>query len=462
MKDTISQFSRCCARINPHGSIQAILKRELQNSISKKRRMHFGVTDICNPLQTYYKLRYPQGFEDSVEKKRKFVLGNRQHWILQEKFKQIEGFEDNEITIDGRLLDIRLVGRIDSKNNGGIWEIKSKEELPTSVEELIEKHSQDIEQLCFYSIIDPSSPKENFLIFTTHHDAEKTKSFKITIKDLGKIKEVVLKRIEKLNGWLDTNDASKHNHKCRYCEENCSLRRDGNCNHFLKGDFPCEVSNFIEISEAPVLDRKLKNIQIYEEEPLRFPMYSLITPRKFFLRKMLDKEENYDNMIRNECSLFIQNLLYNNNMLISSKENKELNQSQKNPKILLPRKSFIKLNLAGDEKIYPLLIHINEKGNPLVNPSSYKIGELGLYCANNGLNKGYLLVYYPNQENEIKVYEVNYNFDKDSVKPIKEIIEILSNQKRDEILKLPACPSFMCSDCIYKEECVKLFGEENA
>lgn len=457
MEDITQQISKFALNPNNHGSLSGIIKNNLNKQIIKKRKEYWAVTDICNPLQTYFKVKYPEYYKDSIETKKKFALGNKQHAILQKKLELLEGFIDREIIFDGRMLGIDLVGRVDSKIKGNLWEIKSKERLPLDKKELIESYPQDIEQICFYSLIDPEHPKENILILTTHSDFNQIKAFKIKINDLGKIKNLVLNRIDKLNDWLEKDEVPSISFKCRYCYEDCSIRSQNKCSFFENPPLLCEVKNFIEIEEMPEVETQLRQIKIYETDANYFSIFNIITPRQVIHKEYNDiEEEPYDNSYKKQHQQLIQNVLYGEGMSITNEELKKLKNIQKIPEINQYKNSFIKFNLNGEKKIFPLLIHVSENTNPtsLLNVSLYKKGELGLHCLNNGINKGYLISYFPEQNHEIRAFEINYNFEKGTLNEIKEIVKIIKNKDKEKLKDLPMCPSFMCRECVYKNDCL--------
>ncbi len=457
MEDITQQISKFALNPNSHGSLSGIIKNNLNKQITKKRKGYWAVTDISNPLQAYFKIKYPEDYKESIETKKKFALGNKQHAVLQKKLEFLEGFIDREIIFDGRMLGINLIGRVDSKIKENIWEIKSKERLPVDKNELIENYPQDIEQICFYSLIDPEYPKENILIFTTHSDFNQIKAFKIKINDFGKVKNLALNRINNLDTWLDREELPPINFKCRYCYEDCSIRTKNKCPFFENPPLLCGVEDFIEIEEILEIEEQLKKIKIYENDANYFSIFNIITPRQIIHREYTDiEEEPFDNSYKKQHQHLIQNILYEERMSITNDELKRLKDSQKISEINQYKNSFIKLNLNGQEKIFPLLIHVSDNSNPatLLNVSSYKKGELGLQCLNNGISKGYLISYFPEQNNEIRVFEINYNFEKGVLSKLKKIVDILKIKDKEKLNELPMCPSFMCKDCVYRNICL--------
>jgi hypothetical protein len=461
MVDLTEYFSKFAMSTLPHGTLNGIIKNKLNEQQKNKRKNYFSVTDICNPLQTYFKLKYPEKFKDSIETKKRFSLGKRQHWITKKKFEKIDGFVDSEIILDGELIGIPLKGRADAKIKESFWELKSTTNLPENVQELIERIPQGIEQLSFYSLLSSNNPKENYLVITTQSDSNEYKVFKINILDSGKIKNIALNRVTKINEWLDGENEPEVSQKCRYCYENCVIKKEGLCSHFEKESLPCEIKDFIEIEEVPQIEELLKGIKLFDADKtlITYAIYNLITPRKIIHQENNQEieEEEYDNEEKRENKQFIQDILYRLDCNVSFEDWDKIKKRQKIKEIYQNKASFIKFISNGEEKIFPILIHISDSIYPssLIKVSDYKKAELGIHCLNNDSTKGYLIVYFPKQNNEIRVFEISYNFERESLNKLKNIVEIINNKDKSRLKELPKCPSFIHENCVYKEVCVK-------
>lgn len=101
MEDITQQISNFVTNVSSHGTLSGIIKNNLNKQQTKTRKSYYGVTEICNPLQTYFKLKYPEIYKDTIETKKKFSLGNKQHNILQKKLETFDGFIDKEMILDG-------------------------------------------------------------------------------------------------------------------------------------------------------------------------------------------------------------------------------------------------------------------------------------------------------------------------------------------------------------------------
>ncbi|MCK5043929.1 hypothetical protein KAR52_02935 [Candidatus Pacearchaeota archaeon] len=460
MENLVGEFAKFVVNVSPHETLAGILRNKLNEQQKVKRKNYFGVVDICNPLKTYFKLTYPKKFKDSVETKKRFSIGNRQHKITEKKIEQVEGFIDKEIILDGELIGIALKGRVDAKVKKSLWEIKSKEELPKNKEELVNKYPQDLEQLSFYSILDPEKPEVNYIIFTNQTGPEKYKAFKIKILDFGKIKNLALNRIKKLNEWLD-GKVPDDSLRCRYCYDDCIFKANDICSQHENEILPCEVERFVEIGEAPEIEKILEEIKFYniEEELIKYSIFNLIMPRKAFHKENEDIEDkDYDSSERQLNKQLIQNLVYKSNYRISFEDFKKLEDSKKIKEIYQNKNSFIKFTSNGKEMIFPILIHISDSIYPpsLNKVYDYKKGELGIHCFNNGFNKGYLISFFPKQNNELRVFEISYNFNREAIKPLKNVVEILKAKDKEKVKELPKCPDFIHrNECVYKCVCPK-------
>jgi hypothetical protein len=461
MENLIDIFSRC-EKGNPttHGTLTSLFVGKLNDQQIIKRKNYFSVSDICNPLQAYFKYKYPDKFEQSIETKKRFSLGNKRHNIIQKKIEKVDGFVDKEVILDGELLGILLKGRADAKIKKSFWEIKSKPELPTDKEQILKDYPQDIEQLCFYPLLDPEKPLENYLIFTTHLDYDKFKVFKIKILDFGKIKSLALKRISDLTNWLDV-EPPINPMKCRYCFENCSLK-DKECKFFNNQVLPCEVENYVEIEESPEIEEILKNTNLTEfEKEFSYPIYNLIIPRKIINEgnvEVEEEDEEYDNSFKKLNSQLIQDLIYKLGYNISFEEFKSLEETKRIKEISQNKNSFIKIISNQKEVIFPILIHISKSfsSDYLNKVSPYKIGELGVHCFNNKSTKGYIISFFPKQNNELRIFEVNYDFPNEISQPLKKVVEILKENNIEKISELPRCPEFIHKKiCKFRNVCSK-------
>jgi len=455
MEDLIYYMKQFSKKGSPHATFNGIFNQELQKQQKSKRKNYFAVKDICDPLQAYFKLKYPDIFKYTIEIQKKLNIGNKQHYIVEKKFEKLEGFVDKELILDGELLGIPLKGRVDAKIKDSLWELKSKATLPKDVDDLIIKYPQDIEQLVFYSILDPTNPKENYLIFTDYFNTNKYKVFQINILDFGKIKNIAMNRIQKLNECLN-NQKVEDNQRCRYCYKDCEFKKRNICSSFDNPAMPCGVKEFIEIKECKEFEEKLKNINLVEFHNQSIPVYHLIISRKILHQESEgDLEEYAQDEQKKIDKSFINNLIGKSNYNISYQELSNLQDKQKIKGLSQNKNNFIKCVCNGENKIFPLLIHISDKQDPsyLNQISDYKKSELGIYCLNNNSTKGYIITYFPKQNDEIRVFEQNYEFDKGALEKLKTIVEILKTKDKQKLQELPRCPNFIHGNCKYKKIC---------
>jgi hypothetical protein len=458
MDDLTTYFAGFVSKVLPHETLRGIFNKSLNSQESFKRRKYFGVVDICDILQTYFKLKYPDVFEHSIKTKKKFSIGNKHHKIIEKKIEDVEGFVDSEVILDGELMGIALKGRADAKVKDSIWEIKSKAKLPMSVDDLLERYPQDVEQLCFYSLLDPQKPLVNYLVFVSQINPDEYKVFKVSINNLGKVKNLALNRINKLNKWLDSG-LCDNSLRCRYCYDDCVLRMKGICSFFVNKMPQCGVREFISVEEDFEIEKILGNIKFVEDDLVKYSIYNLITPRKVIHRENEDiEEEVYDGGDKFLSKQLISDLVFRD-YGISFEDFKNLENSKRIKEIYQNKSSFIKRVCNGVEKIFPVLIHVSESKHPasLNNPSDYKKGELGIHCLNNKFNKGYLISYFPNQDNEVRVFEITYRFEgeREIVSGLRDVVGILNEKNSERVNELLRCPDFIHRDCVFRGVCEK-------
>jgi len=90
----------------------------------------------------------------------------------------MENFVSSESKLDGMIVGAKVVGKIDAKVDESIIDFKSKINIPQTVNEVITNCPSDVEQLGFYTAIDPLKPKVNYLVFISQKIGQEMKVFK--------------------------------------------------------------------------------------------------------------------------------------------------------------------------------------------------------------------------------------------------------------------------------------------
>ena len=149
---------------------------------------YFYVTHVTNPAQTYSSRLHPE-VKKSPEIARKLARGKQLHYFASIWFKNLPDFYVGEGLLDGAWAGIPGGrGKIDHRIGDSLIEFKTKTEPPNIPEEIVSKYPQDLEQLAFYSVMHPSNPKKNYLVFMRDLPPYEIKAFRIDIKDKGTIK----------------------------------------------------------------------------------------------------------------------------------------------------------------------------------------------------------------------------------------------------------------------------------
>ncbi len=441
-------------RATPDATLRGTLIKARDEQPKTSEKKYFFLTDVCKPLEFYFKTKYPEKFQISIEKRKLFALGDRIHKIMEKAIEKMDNFIDVEANLDGQLIGLPVRGRIDAETNSSIFEFKSKDELPKSVEEIIEKYPQDIEQIAFYAFLDPMKRKEHYLVFVSQDGKYQIKVFKLTVKSHKGIGNELSKRIELLQKVVSGEEQPAIFSRCRYCGNNCELKKENACNLHSNPNPKLSIKDFITLESDKQMEDILKDLAKPHEFIDTFSLFNIITSRKTLHKATSEIElEPFDQdpeKIKNKN--FFETLIYNSKLSISGKEYKTIMDNIKIKEIYLKKNNFIKI---GDE-IHPVLVHVSdsEYKGVLMQPSEYKIGELAMLSALTGFSKGYILTYYPNLSDEIRVFEIKFNFSKDTLRILREIVDILKSKDASKIALLPECPSFIHEDeCAFKEKC---------
>jgi len=292
--DFINSFNpKILSRGDLSGALELIHSKE--ELVFHPTKNYFNITDLCLPADFFMGLKF--GKTKSVWLKGILNQGNKIHRIVQSWLKQHESYFGMEDTLDGYFKGISARGRTDGKILNSIVEIKSIKELPESSEYLIENYPQYLEQLAFYSAIDPMTPKENYLVFITRDYPYKIKSFKMIIKNPEKITAVLKRRIYLLRNLLEEKENSDLFGKCRYCNENyCNIKEL--CQISESDPLGCEIKDSIELTENEEFSNEIKNLrEKYGENFEFYTPYNILHPRKFCLKQTINKEENFQDLL---------------------------------------------------------------------------------------------------------------------------------------------------------------------
>jgi len=459
--ESIIDLMKKSAKIESNDTLAGILKnksREIPKSNSSPPE-YFFLTSVCDPYKEYIIQKFPENnFEKLSEKD--FIVGRKLHSFADRWFKGMDEFVSSESILDGFYLGIKAKGRIDARIGNSIVELKTKHVLPQTAEEILLLNGRDIEQLAFYTVLDPLRPKINFLVFMTQNLPYQFKVFKLEVKDHDKIEEILKKRINNLRGVLFGKNDPLTLGKCRYCFLECNIKKSGKCNPELLKDIGCEVKDYITLFEdLSFKDELEKSIKSLSGNFDFYCIFNILAPRKFFNKHIKDLEDTpyTSNFEEQQNQDYFDHLIYNLDLFKLDKMDLKDIPEPVIDKIYFPKKSWLKIRDLGDPKgkIIPFIAHSSPSkyNRVLQSPSDYKVAELGISLLIHGKTKGLILMFYPNLENQFKVFEVTFNFDPICKQRINEIIKILEDKNNDNFKKLPECPSYIHKDCAYKKEC---------
>ncbi len=443
----INSFNpKCVSREDISGRLEKIHKTD--ELILPSSKGYFNIVDITTPADFFVRERLDK--KRSLFTKSILSQGSKIHRIAESWLKQHEEYFGSEFVLDGYFIGISARGKPDGKISESIIEIKSIKELPENVEEIIEKYAQYLEQLAFYSIIDPLSPNENYLVFITRDYPYKIKSFKVSISDLEKIKKILKRRIHLMKEVSEGKENIEVFGKCRYCNgETCNIKEK--CPLFNLPPLKCEVKDFLSIVESPEFTTEVEKLKKEYGESFEFySAYNILHPRKFCLNKISEKEDVFQTKHSTEKTYF-GNLVYNyireNKFFADKSEIKE--SAFKEFKLNKAHWFLDKSSLTPEGKITPFITHVSDYQN-FDKPHPYKMAELGIYLMVHKLERGMIFQYFP-IKNKVKAFEITFDFHGDYIIELKKIIEGLKTP--ENFKSLPKC-SFGCKDCVYEEECL--------
>lgn len=449
MENVVDFVNKFVIKISPRDDISGRLKvfHNIKEKSIKSFKDYFFVTELCTPTDTF--IGRTIGKEKSQKLKEILAQGNKLHAIVQNWLKKHKDYCGSEAILDGRLIGIPARGLVDGRIDEAIIEIKSIEKLPKTSKEIIEKYPQYIEQVAFYSILDPLNPKENYLVFITKDYPYKIKSFKLSITNSEAIKNILKKRVYFLNEILEGKKNPEILGKCRYCyEKDCSVKGEGKCSLFNLEALKCEVKDHIKLEEDEGFNSEIENLRKKFGENYKFySAYNLLCPRKYCLKELYGLKETFEDE-NSATKIYFGNLIYKFRKKEGSFEEKE---NGKFSEFALNKYNWFKdiTSLYPEGKKTPFITYVTNYPN-FDRPHDYKIAELGVYLIAHGLSKGLIFSYYP-KKNKIKVFEITFDFKGDYFSEIKNIIKGLENP--ENFSSLPKCSDWMCGKCVYFGKC---------
>lgn len=461
--DKMLELAKSVKSIRIDESLSSILKQRVQKE--KSHRFipidYFYVTHLTNPMQFYWEQK-KKDIEKTNEIARKLLLGKKLERTARKWFRNLPSFLLEEGKLDGAWVDIPGVrGNIDYKIGESIIEFKTKDKLPETEKEILEKYPNDIEQLIFYAVLHPDKPIENYLVFMNNIPPYKLKAFKIKIISQENIKNLLKNRIKLLQEAIKTDNPSKLG-RCRYFESGCGYNTQKICECSKYDSLPNEIlKNSIIISFDEEFTKSLENSKDLSSnlEDL-FSTKDIIAPRKYYLNKHLGIKEEWESDNKREgylscLSYMVKGLSLN----LNSKELEYINQSLKEPRLYIAQRWLkIKSSSKPEGEILPYIVKISsiKDKSKISKPSSYFLAELSIICSVYGKSKGLIFIVYPELNDYVQVYEIVYDDISNTLHLVKSILDNLENAIKNKDLSLiHSCPEFMNDNekCPLIKEC---------
>ncbi|MBN2095034.1 MAG: hypothetical protein JW727_03220 [Candidatus Aenigmarchaeota archaeon] len=446
-------------------SLSAILKQKLkaEKGLRAIPKNYFYVTHAANPAKFYWEQKHSQ-VEKTDKVNRKLLLGKRLERIANSWFRSLPDFSVEEGVLDGVWVDIPGVrGSVDYRIGESIVEFKTKDALPEGAETILEKYPQDLEQLCFYSILHPDNPKENYLVFMNNTKPYQLRAFKITILDHGRIKTLLKGRLGLLKKAIAEDNSSMLG-RCRYYESGCEYCDEGICECSKREPLSTDsLRKAVEISFDEKFTSELEKAKNAQKDGSTFSIRDVIAPRKAYLaHKDLEDSSNWTSDPRKEEYLAsLGNVIRKLSLNPTNEEIREVAGQMKEKRLRIPQK-WMKLKSSGKEngEIVPYLVKVSsvKDKKQATRPGDYHLTELAITCAAYGKSRGMIFAIYPEMGDSIRAYEVTFNNINGVLKYARSILDSLEKAiKTEDLSLLHPCPQFMSDGgkCPLLEQCSK-------
>jgi len=476
VRDVVKEVkNRFLGSVTPNLSLSSTIERtiKLLNESTPAPNSYYFLTDLTNPQQKYWKIIAPHVKKSNTLTK-KLIMGNK----LQAKFSNwcrlLPDLQVEEGLLDGAYVGIpRVKGKVDYIINNMIVELKTKEKIPESIDEVFEKYPNDLEQLVFYSALHPNNPEKNILLFMQDKKPHTMKAFEIITKDFDVIKSLIMERIKLLDESVRSGTAVEKPFtklgQCRYHIHGCEFHEAGVCR--CDKISPIDLSRLkkaIDITVSDEFKRKLdeKAREFADASSTKIYPNNIIAPRKHFITNILELEKpSFEGM--DEKFIFrtcLSTAIYKSNLAKFTPEEKiKLQEKNFDNRFSIPF-NWLRLPSSsnpGNEISLPYITTVNLSDTNYGKPSLYHIAELGVICAGYGISKGVILTIFPKKNKTVNAFEVNYKSGeiKNMQDTIRSVInEIESAQKEEHLSMLHACPDFMnkSQDCPIQTKCKEI------
>jgi hypothetical protein len=450
----IDDINKCVIGTTYDESLSSMLKSVMDAQLTEDPtpKNYFYVTQVTNPAQTYFSRFHPDA-KRPPEIARKLAYGKQLHNFASVWFKNLPDFYAEEGLLDGAWVGVPGVrGKIDHRIGDSLIEFKTKDNPPETPEEIISKFPQDLEQIAFYSVMHPSSPKINYLVFMRSSSPFELKAFKIEIKDKGTIKSILISRIDQLNKAIETKKPIKLG-KCRYYETGCQYNTQQLCSCTESQPLDtAALQRSLKITYDDDFTQKLVQARDASAIPSVFCLTTrdIIAPRKHYMESISGLESPYNNDEIDEYKAClwasIGILKRHRDLDLVGTERQSIIQSQHDHRARVGfRWLKMKSSVHREGEIVPYIEKVSMAYDmKFTKPSQYHLAELGIICAIYGKNKGLMIRVFPNLNKLVQVLHVTYKNQDEILRIVKNVIDTTEEaETKKDISSLPTCPSFM-------------------
>ena len=415
------------------------VKNKIVQSISTGRsRLHISVTDLINPMQSYYRWIHPE-IKTPIDKLHYILSGTGFHEIFSD-IVSTEEYVEQLLEYEG------IVGKVDIFEDIPI-ELKTTGSIPKNIYK--EKLSY-IEQLAMYCAM-ADCDKGQLIIYKRGNGPKKPelKVFDITYLNIETIKTKMLKRKIMFQDALHNKNPGKLP-QCEWYKKRCDYSKHCKCEIAPAGE---PIVNDNEITISPNEDALVhfttklleKNVSPVTNN---LTLDNLIFPRNYILSKtntINDESDIHTHMTTIETTGFIQALV--NAIKFGSKD--------KFSSIQLSR-GLLQDNVDTLSNI-PFIIETVENDNMISRkdlPSIFPhyFDKLAFICALTKSRKARLILYYQKiYKNKFMVYDVIFQNGNEILQELDKRINDITNTT--DYTTLPKCHESHFKYCQYIEVC---------
>ena len=450
--DIILKLNTFVKSVNSNESLAGLIKKQISTEEQRDSfvpESYFYLTHLVNPIATYW-YRKAKDVKRSNDILRKLFLGKKLERMAGYWFRGLPQFITEEGKLDGAFVGIpRVRGAIDFRIGEKIIEFKTKDELPSSPDEIFQKYPQDVEQIAFYSVLDTIQSNENYLVFMNNTAPYKIKAFKVVTNDPGKIKSLLIERIKILDYAIKNNDITKLG-KCRYYPH-CHFNDNKICKCADVDPLSTKVlqegmSMEFDTNFTKLLESEMDKSNVIKEF---FTTLNVIAPRKCLMERKFEIERDYTPDVAKDgytacLGNIIRKLAFNPTI-----EQTEFIKEMKKEERMHIAQRWLRIPSSTNDKGYELLpytIRVNYaneyvKANKL---TTYAIAELAIICATYGKQKGLIFTVHPNLNDHVTASEIIFKDPKEILTLIQERINNLEKSiENGDVFLNEACPDWM-------------------